>query len=181
MSKKWFWLTTFVLLLSLGGTAFAELMVHWRLDEGSGTTVYDSSGNDCDGTFNGEPQWVAGYLSAGALQFDGVDDFVVYSMPETQDLDAFTIALWVKAETLQQPSEYCSPFTGHYPNSDGFQIDIDAGNYRINPGGILFGPVTTDWVHLAIAAEGTSAQLYYNGEFATTGSPDGRPGCSRST
>jgi len=172
MSKKCFWLATFVLLLSLGGTASAELMVHWRLDEGSGTTVYDSSGNGCDGTFNGEPQWVAGHLSAGALQFDGVDDFVVYSMPETQDLDAFTIALWVKAETLQQPSEYCSPFTGHYPNSDGFQIDIDAGNYRINPGGILFGPVTTDWVHLAIAAEGTSAQLYYNGEFATTGSPD---------
>ena len=121
MSKKWFWLVSFILLLSLGGTASAELMVHWRLDEGSGTTVYDSSGNGCDGTFNGEPQWVAGYLSAGALQFDGADDFVVYSMPETQDLDAFTIALWVKAETLEQPSQYCSPFTGHYPNSDGFQ------------------------------------------------------------
>ena len=46
----------------------------WLLDEGSGDTAYDSSGNDHHGTINGA-QWVDGKFG-GALSFDGQDDFV---------------------------------------------------------------------------------------------------------
>ncbi|UCF14876.1 MAG: hypothetical protein JSW59_15820, partial [Phycisphaerales bacterium] len=66
------------LVLGLLGNASADLIVHWTLEEGSGTTATDVSGNSRDGTFTGEPQWVSGHNSAGALHFDGVDDFVVY-------------------------------------------------------------------------------------------------------
>jgi hypothetical protein len=171
MCKKSIYLVCFVLLLSLAGNALADLLVHWALEEGSGTTAFDTSGNGNDGTFSGEPQWVAGHNSAGALEFDGVDDFVVYSFDQEQTFAACSIALWVKADTVGQ-AQYRSPFTGYYPNSSGFQIDVNGGNpgeYRINPSGLLFGPVTTDWIHLAVACEGTSATLYYNGTLATTG------------
>jgi hypothetical protein len=171
MSKKLIYLFCFVLVLSIVGNASADLLVHWRLDEGSGTTAFDSSGNGNDGTFTGEPQWVDGHGGGGALEFDGVDDFVVYSFDQAQTFAAFSVAFWVKASSLGQPN-YASPFTGYYPNTAGFQIDVNGGNpgeYRVNPSGLIFGTATTDWVHLALTAEGTSAKLYYNGEWVLDG------------
>jgi hypothetical protein len=173
MSKKIVCVSSLVVILILAGKAPADLLVHWRLDEESGTTAYDSSGNSNDGTFSGEPQWVAGHSSAGALQFDGVDDYVVYSFDETQTFETFSVALWVRTDTLGQPN-YCSPFSSHYPNTAGFQVDVDGGNpgnYRINPDSgnqFAFGTVTTDWIHLALTAEGTSMNLYYNGTWASS-------------
>jgi hypothetical protein len=67
---------------------------------------------------------------------------------------------------------YSGVFAGHYPNTAGFQLDVDGttpGNYRVNPGGLIFGPASTDWVHLALVAKGTAATLYYNGVQAATG------------
>jgi len=120
--------------------------------------------------FEGDPQWVDGY-DGGALEFDGVDDFVVYSFDQAQTFAAFSVALWVKASSLGQPN-YASPFTGHYPNTAGFQVDVDGGNpgnYRVNPDSgnqFAFGTATLDWVHLALTAEGTFMNLYYNGSWA---------------
>jgi hypothetical protein len=173
MCKELTCLTLIVLVLGLGAGASAELMVHWRLDDGSGTTVIDASGNGRDGTFTGEPQWVAGHNSAGALHFDGVDDFVVHDLGQTETFPTFSVALWVKADTLGQPN-FCGAFTSFFPNSDGFQVDVDGGNpgnYRINPNSgnqFAFGPVTTDWIHLALTAEGTTMNLYYNGNWASS-------------
>ena len=43
----------------------AGLVGHWKLDEGSGTTAQDSSGNNYHGTITGA-EWVTGQLG-GAL------------------------------------------------------------------------------------------------------------------
>jgi len=51
------------------------LVGYWSFDEGSGTIVHDSSGNDNDGTIFGGVQWVDG-ISGKALNFDGIDDYV---------------------------------------------------------------------------------------------------------
>ena len=50
---------------------------YWKLDEGSGDTAYDSSGNGYDGTIYGAI-WTTGY-SGYALDFDGVNDYVDFS------------------------------------------------------------------------------------------------------
>jgi hypothetical protein len=71
MSKKSIYLVCFVLLLGVAHTASAELVAHWRLDDGSGTTAVDSSGNGHDGTLLLDPQWVAGKYG-GALEFAGI-------------------------------------------------------------------------------------------------------------
>ena len=71
MSKNLIYLTPIVLVLSMASIASAELVAHWRLDDGSGTAAVDSSGNGHDGTLVLDPQWVAGKFG-GALEFAGV-------------------------------------------------------------------------------------------------------------
>ena len=173
MYRKFSLLVSFVLVLSIAGNTSADLLAHWKLEEGSGTTVFDTSGNGNDGTFTAEPQWVEGHGGGSALHFDGVDDFVAYSFDETQTFETFSIALWIKADTLGQPN-YCSPFSSHFPNTAGFQVDVDGenpGNYRINPNSgnqFAFGSVTLDWIHLALTTESTSMNLYYDGNWASS-------------
>jgi hypothetical protein len=171
MCKKLFILVSFILVLSITSNSSADMVVRWGLDEGSGTTAFDSSGNGYDGEFIGDPQWVVGHVGGGALEFDGDDDNVLYSFEEATEWEAFSVTIWVKATTLGQDN-YSSAFSGHYPNTAGFQIDVEGsnpGSYRINPSGLLFGTASLDWVHLAIIAEGTNAKLYYNGELTNEG------------
>ena len=50
------YLVTSVLVLSVASGASADMVVHWKLNDGSGTIAKDSSGNGNDGTFNGAPK-----------------------------------------------------------------------------------------------------------------------------
>lgn len=81
----------------------------WRLDEGSGTTAFDSSGNGNDGvledgdTANSDgdtpPRWTAGRVG-DALDFDGVDDSVNISDSGTlEPTDEITVSAWVRIPT----------------------------------------------------------------------------------
>jgi len=60
-----------LLALVLTSPVNAELVAHWRFDDGSGTIAVDSSGNGHDGTLLMEPQWVPGRFG-GALEFGGI-------------------------------------------------------------------------------------------------------------
>ena len=75
MYRKLTCLIVFVLVLIVAGNASADLVGHWKLDEGSGTTAYDSSGNGFDGTLVGDTKWVAGKYGA-AVEVDGNGDYV---------------------------------------------------------------------------------------------------------
>lgn len=48
----------------------AEIVAHWKFDEGSGTTVGDSSGNGNTGTLVNNPTWTDSGIG-GALAFSG--------------------------------------------------------------------------------------------------------------
>ena len=71
------------------------LVGYWPFNEGSGAVAYDATGNNNNGAITGAT-WSSGKFG-GALNFDGVDDFVVIPDAATlrgdQDL---TIALWIK-------------------------------------------------------------------------------------
>jgi hypothetical protein len=72
------------------------LVGSWRMDEGSGTNVADSSGNNNTGTANGTTI-VAGKINNGR-NFNGTSDII--TVPNSSSLDmtgsAFTIAVWAK-------------------------------------------------------------------------------------
>ncbi|MFX0201421.1 MAG: LamG domain-containing protein, partial [Candidatus Hodarchaeota archaeon] len=73
MCRKLTYLISLISLFCLTFTSSgqAELVGWWKLDDGSGNTAVDSSGNGYDGTVYGNAQWID-----GTLQFDGVDDYV---------------------------------------------------------------------------------------------------------
>ncbi|MBU2565500.1 MAG: hypothetical protein KJ655_04525, partial [Candidatus Thermoplasmatota archaeon] len=58
----------------LNKNAEEGLVACWYFDENNGTTAYDSSGNNNNGTIHGAT-WTTG-VNGSALSFDGVDDYV---------------------------------------------------------------------------------------------------------
>ena len=72
-----------------------DLVACWHFDENTGTTVYDSSSNNNDGTIYGAT-WTTG-ISGSALSFDGTDDYVeVTDDPSLNPVNMITIEAWVK-------------------------------------------------------------------------------------
>jgi hypothetical protein len=78
------------------------LAAYWKLDETSGTTAADSSGNNCNGTLCGGPVWQAtGGKLTGALQFDGVNDYIDCGNPAALNIqDKITLACWIKVASF---------------------------------------------------------------------------------
>ena len=101
MCRRSIYLSSFVLALGLFLTSTANaadpsLVGWWKFDEGSGGTAYDSSGYGNDGTLEGDPKWVPGYL-AGAIQLDGIDDYIdCGNDPSVNITREITLAAWVK-------------------------------------------------------------------------------------
>ncbi len=74
----------------------STLLAHWALDEEEGTIANDSAGT-CDGRLLGAPVWQpAGGMVDGALQFDGVDDFILTSSIPNSIEGPFSVFAWVK-------------------------------------------------------------------------------------
>jgi hypothetical protein len=148
-----------------------DLICWWRLDEGFGTNALDWSGHGHDGTFSDEPLWVDGY-DGGALDFDGVDDSVIYRLADEETWSAYTVAVWAKAGSLWQSINSCvfANHTNHDTDTPSFQLSFDSLNNYQYHGSVdqIIGPVTTDWIHLAVTCDGPTTTLYYNGDLVVS-------------
>jgi hypothetical protein len=175
MSKKLICLFSFVLLLSfvLTSGARAELVGWWMLDEGSGTTVHDSSGSGNDGTFSGDPQWVAGKV-AGALEFDG-GDYV--DVPGVADInpESITLATWVyfnevdsavmeRQDYLSRGDDYAFSLHEWAADQKIWAIVTSAGDWSVVGGQTVVEPDT--WYHTALTYDAGTQMLilYLDGE-----------------
>lgn len=126
MKKKLIWIVAAVLAVcAIAGIAafllFGEekdphadqLMLHLSFDEGSGTTVKDSSGNlpDMDVSYNfshavftedQEPLWRQAGIKNGCLLFDGTSTYVTYNKNVIAvEGDKLTISVWVAPRTFE--------------------------------------------------------------------------------
>jgi len=132
----------FVSSLILAGAARGGLVGWWRLEEGTGTSVTDSSDSGNDGTFSGNPQWVAGKVGGG-LQFDGGDSV---SVPGAANIKppSLTLMTWVNFDNVSQTAtreDYLSrgddyAFSLHEDNADGkiHGIVTSAGGWSVVDG-----------------------------------------------
>ncbi len=172
-------------LLVLCGPAWAvevnEPVSHWKFDETSGTTAYDSAG-DNNGTFIGEPNWTAGQVG-GALEFDGVDDYVDVGDPADGSLDFgtgnFSISAWVKQSDLGTFGGVFSKTS--VTNGLGYGLLIEDENrfcFRTGIAGWDKTAVTSNtsistdtWYHVVGVREDTTLKIYVNGSLdnSTTG------------
>ena len=106
------------------------------MDEGSGSSVFDKSGNNFNGTIYGAT-WTQGRYG-NALSFDGVDDYVDFgTAPSLSGTTDFSVVFWLK-----------STFTGggyiiaqRAPGYDGEWMVNLGGNHDnsvLRPGKIYF-------------------------------------------
>ena len=73
---------------------------YWKLDEATGTTTNDSSGNgNISSAFTGNTSWTSGKFGSG-LTFDGTDDVARIVETTSTDLgattDSYTVSAWIK-------------------------------------------------------------------------------------
>jgi hypothetical protein len=171
MYRKSFLLISFVFVLSLVLTSstMADLVGWWRLDEGTGTTAYDSSGNGNDGTILGNPQWVAGKVG-NALDFDGNGDYIDIGNDPIFDITKeITLSIWVNANDNGNGENNCwmgkgdntyaiKHQTGNYLEFFIYDGTWHSTNYSTN-----ITSLNGEWHHMAGTYDGTELKFYLDG------------------
>jgi len=174
MFRKLFYPVSFLLVLGVACNASADLVAHWKLDEGSGTTAFDTSGNGNDGTFTGGPHWVAGYYG-GALEFDGTDNIDCGNDDSFNITDEITLSAWINM--AQRPAVddwYTIPWKENAYSMYLYGADntlttlcadfwLDTGRADIWDGPDIDIP-PNEWTHIAVTFNGTDFEFYVNGE-----------------
>jgi hypothetical protein len=79
-----------------------ELAAYWKLDETEGNIAHDNVGNN-HGTVYGEPLWQPeSGKKAGALQFDGIDDYADAGFVLNPSGGPFSVFAWIKGGAAGQ-------------------------------------------------------------------------------
>ena len=158
--------------MSLAGGAWANLVGHWKLDEGSGTTAKDASGNGNDGTLQGAPVWVAGVLGR-ALQFSGSNSVNCGPAANLAFTQTVSITLWVNPGDLTGDHA----FAGHSAANIGYAFKSYGNHLRFTTPGVRdhdgansILKVNT-WQHVAVvmtASKTGGCVFYINGVVTDT-------------
>jgi len=173
-------------LLVLCGSALAadgnEPIAHWKFDETSGTTAYDSSGNGNDGILIGEPKWIGGIID-GALSFDGVNDYVSCGTgPAITGTGPFAVSAWVKTDASKGQAVLTQRSESSANGSYGLCVLADGRvqSHTYNGGyGVLFkSDVTVNdglWHHIAVVrTNSTDGEIYVDGSLSGSDSGPAR-------
>jgi len=137
-------------------TTRSEMFVGWwELDESEGGTAYDSVGGH-DGTLNGDPTWwPSGGKIGGALEFDGVGDYVeVAGYKGISGSNPRTVTAWVRVESNGSGLSIVRWGTLEINGGLWSNVINAAGNLRVAVwgGSVVGGTVINDntWHHVAI-------------------------------
>jgi hypothetical protein len=150
-----------------------RLVAHWTLDETEGAIAYDIAG-DKDGFLFGDPLWQPTEgKKDGALQLDGIDDYVV-SVPVINPSDGpFSVFAWIKGGAAGQV--IISQMDGAGSGETWFGMDAVSGCLMT---GLVPAPVgrfvaqplssqavITDglWHHVGFVWDGSYRILYVDG------------------
>jgi len=97
MYSKLICLLSFILMLGLAGSASAELVAYWPLEEGAGTAAVDVTGNGHDGVIGGTANWVPG-MNGLALDFDGTSTYI--DVEDEIVRGTWSLAMWLKPRDI---------------------------------------------------------------------------------
>jgi hypothetical protein len=162
-------------------------VAYWPLNDGSGTTAHDSTGNTHNALLkptSNPPIWTSGKRQGG-LQFDGVSDYLSISevsngMGKYFKRD-FSIALWINQSSPQ--SDYQVPIGIESTNAfvasgfEGFTIELYNGlpsvyiAYADDQREVV--PAATaltgnQWQHLCVVRSGAMLKIYIDGKLNTS-------------
>jgi len=189
MSKKLIYLVSFILVLSVTSNIQADLVGHWTLDDGSGTTITDISGNGNDGTLVDNPTWDITWIpgiAGSALEFYGLgvsggggDYFDCGSDPSLNTTGPISIALWIRPDADDPEGNLTT--TAPMAKTDGsawsWQVRYGWGqgapepymSFTFNSSPRAWAHVGKnleryEWCHIACSHDGTTLKCYLNGE-----------------
>jgi len=152
------------------------LIAHWALDETGSDVAQDSAGGDDDALVIGDPIWRpdAGRIG-GALQFDGIDDYVTTPFILNPAEVSFSATAWIRSAAPGQVILSQADAEGQGPvESGGTWLGTNPSDGRLMTGlmDIFFGPlesesVVTDgqWRHVGLVYDWTAMKrhLYVDG------------------
>jgi hypothetical protein len=178
-SDKWW---TVKVRDAYGSTIYADpirvglpvgVIAYWKLDEAEGSFALDVVG-DSHGILHGQPQWQPdGGMKAGALQLDGIDDYVSTNFVIDPADGPLSIFAWIKGG---------APGQGIISQTDGIGtgetwlgteavtgklmtglVPPQAG--RTVPQPLVAEPIITDdqWYHVGLVWDGSYRHLYLDG------------------
>jgi PKD repeat protein len=171
------------LAVNIAPSAAADptLALRLKLDESSGTTASDSSGNNLHATATGGVAWLPdGGALTGAASFNGTDSHLaVADHPLLDNTAAFTLSYWFRANTLGNNTGHVAKrVTFDNQNSYGTFLGLDGKlTVDINSNNNRFTSTTTfntgAWYHVAVVFDGSlasteRARLYVNGSLDKT-------------
>ncbi|MHC4061167.1 MAG: LamG domain-containing protein, partial [Planctomycetota bacterium] len=159
---------------------------HWKFDEGSGTTAYDSAG-DNDGNIYGAT-WTTGQIG-GALDFNGVDDYVDVDDDSAfgfSQYDSFSISFWTKPQTngmavsKMRGSEQWDVFGYHVgwnASNSRFSFGIDRSRQYVTyvRTADACAPAAS-WYHVTAVYDNRDMKIYLNAELHESGTFGGGTG-----
>ena len=152
----------------------ANLIGFWTLDQTSGTTAYDASGNGNDGTLMGDPKWTVGKIG-GALELDGTEDYVDCGNGDVLNItQQVTLAAWVKADSDFAYPDWSGIIMRGGPNIDTFALYYNGPGQQVgfkttgtNPEWMAVaaaGLFDDEWHHVAATYDGAKKIIYLDGE-----------------
>ena len=143
------------------------LIAYWKLDEIEGTIAEDNVG-DNDGTLNGEPLWQpADGKVGGALQLDGIDDYVSTPFIIDPAKGPFSAFAWIKGGApgqviISQKEGYGGTWLGTNPSEGKLMTELN----DVFVGALESESVITDgqWHHVGLVYDWASHRhLYVDG------------------
>ncbi len=168
------------------------LVGYWSMNEGTGTSAGDASGNNNTGTLTNGPTWVSGRLGQ-AVNFDGVNDYITMGDQSSLEINNNSLSFggWFYINAYPAANnrmflitkgttgsyEYELTVSGYATNHlTGTVFNTAGGNY-VTATSTTVPPLNT-WFHVMAVwdkdAPSDAVKLYYNGVLdGVSGAPNG--------
>ena len=149
---------------------FVRLLAHWALDETEGDIAYDSFALN-DAAVRGNAIWQpeGGHIN-GALQLDGVDDYVQTDFIIDPSKGPLSVHAWIKGDTPGQAivsQEMAIPtFNSVWLGTDPIDGRLVTSHMYPMVSQLESNVVITDnkWHHVGLVWDGTHRHLYVDDE-----------------
>lgn len=152
----------------------------WRMEEGSGTTLYDGGAEPYnDASTVGSPDFVGGQIGDHAISLNGSQYASTGNEASLNITGSITLAAWVY--TTKTGTQYVIKKAAN-GSTDGYELALastgfafvrfnqktSANTYRVDATNPNSYPLNT-WFHLAATYDGTTTILYINGAEVKSG------------